>query len=88
MMQGVILSQSLGKCEPELDAENDIAASAATKSTLRVDDICGDAADDILIAFGLVGQDFVRATPGYRSLWCIGINDCMQREKIISLLFL
>jgi hypothetical protein len=33
--------------------ENDIAASAATKSTLRVDDICGAAADDILTAFGL-----------------------------------
>ena len=48
-----ILSQSMGKCEPELDAENEIATSAATKSTLRVDDICGDAADDILTAFGL-----------------------------------
>ena len=49
-------SQSLGKCEPELDAENEIAASAATKSTLLVDDICGDAADDILTAFGLWGR--------------------------------
>ena len=67
-------------------AENDIAASAATKSTLgassaarstptqgRVDDICGDAADDILTTFGR-GR--------------IGINNSVQREKIISLLFL
>ena len=33
--------------------ENEIAAVAATKSTLRVDDICGDAADDILPLVGL-----------------------------------
>ena len=63
MMQGVILSQSLGKSESGHDEENEIAAVAATKSTQRVDDICGVAADDILTAFGFWA--------GYRSLWCI-----------------
>ena len=46
--------------------ENEIAAVAATKSTLRVDDICGDAADDILTTFGR---------------WRIGKDKCVQREK-------
>ena len=32
---------------------NEIAAGAATKSTLRVDEICGDAADEILPLVGL-----------------------------------
>ena len=44
MMQGVILSQSLGESESVHDEENEIAAVAATKSMLRMDDIAAYAA--------------------------------------------